>query len=250
MSSPTILSLQDVRFDWSEKAANKPASVASEKAADVPALLQIDAFSVAQGEKVFLHGASGSGKTTLLNLSCGVLLPQQGKLQLCGHELTTMSSTARDRLRGAEVGYIFQMFNLLPAFTALENVCAPCFFSAAKRRRVQAQGLSVEAAAQQLLTALQLDPQAMATQRVAHLSVGQQQRVAAARALIGAPPLIIADEPTSALDHDVRTQFLDLLFAQCERFNTALLLVSHERELGARFDRSVALRDLNRTGGA
>lgn len=231
----TVLSLQDVCFAWGEGA---------------PALLHIAEFSVAQGEKVFLHGASGSGKTTLLNLSSGVLLPQQGKLQLLDHELTTMSASARDRLRGAEVGYIFQMFNLLPAFTALENVCAPCFFSAAKRQRVQAQGLSIEAAAQQLLLALQLNPQQLATQSVSRLSVGQQQRVAAARALLGAPPLIIADEPTSALDHDVREQFLELLFEQCQQFNTALLFVSHERELGTRFDRSLALADLNRAGGA
>ena len=231
----SVLSLQDVRFAWSKSA---------------PVLLHVADFSVAPGEKVFLHGASGSGKTTLLNLSSGVLLPQQGKLQLLGHELTTMSCAARDRVRGAEVGYIFQMFNLLPAFTALENVCAPCYFSATKRQRVQAQGLSITAAAQQLLTALQLDPQQLTNQPVSRLSVGQQQRVAAARALLGAPPLIIADEPTSALDHDVREQFLELLFAQCQKFNTALLLVSHERELGARFDRSLALQDINCTGDA
>ncbi len=232
---PAVLSLQDIRFAWEE---------------NTPALLHIAAFTVAQGEKVFVHGASGSGKTTLLNLSSGVLLPQQGKLQLLGRELTSMSAVARDRWRGAAVGYIFQMFNLLPAFTALENVCAPCFFSAAKRQRVAAQGLSPEDAARQLLTALQLDPQQLSTQHVSRLSVGQQQRVAAARALIGAPPLIIADEPTSALDHNVRAQFLELLFAQCQKFNTALLLVSHERELGTHFDRSIGLHDLNQTGNA
>ena len=230
-----VLSLQDVRFTWDEHE---------------PALLHIAEFSVARGEKVFLHGASGSGKTTLLNLCSGVLLPQQGKLQLLGRELTTMSSAARDRWRGAEVGYIFQLFNLLPAFTAQENVCAPCFFSKTKRQRVATQGLSLAEAAHQLLTALQLDPHQLSSQPVSRLSVGQQQRVAAARALLGAPPLIIADEPTSALDHDVREQFLDLLFAQCQKFNTALLLVSHARELGARFDRSLALPDLNRAGGA
>ena len=236
MSGQTILSLQDVRFAWGE-------------GAKAHALLDIAAFSVSRGEKVFLHGASGSGKTTLLHLSSGVLLPQQGKLQLLEHELTRMSVVARDRVRGAEIGYIFQMFNLLPAFTVLENVCAPCFFSAAKRQRVQAQGKTVIEAATELLEALRLDPQKLATQRVTHLSVGQQQRVAAARALLGAPPLIIADEPTSALDHEVRKQFLDLLFEQCQRFNTALLFVSHERELGTHFDRSVALRDINRAGG-
>lgn len=230
-----VLSLQDVRFAWAKHE---------------PALLHIAEFSVARGEKVFLHGASGSGKTTLLNLCSGVLLPQQGKLQLLGHELTAMSSAARDRWRGAEVGYIFQLFNLLPAFTAQENVCAPCFFSKTKHQRVAAQGLSLTEAAHQLLTALQLDPHQLASQPVSRLSVGQQQRVAAARALLGAPPLIIADEPTSALDHEVREQFLDLLFAQCQKFNTALLLVSHARELGARFDRSLALPDLNRAGGA
>ncbi len=230
-----VLSLQNMRFAWTT---------------GVPELLHIEAFSIAQGEKVFLHGASGSGKTTLLNLISGVLLPQHGTLQLLNHELTSLSSAARDHLRGAEVGYIFQMFNLLPAFTALENVCAPCFFSAAKRQRVRAQDMSVAESARQLLTALQLDPQELATRRVSRLSVGQQQRVAAARALIGAPPLIIADEPTSALDHEVRGQFLDLLFAQCQKFNTALLLVSHERELGTRFDRSLALSDLNRVRAA
>ena len=179
-----------------------------------------------------------------------MLLPQQGTLQLLNHELTSLSSAARDHLRGAEVGYIFQMFNLLPAFTALENVCAPCFFFCGQAPAGAGTGHECRGVCCQLLTALQLDPQAMATQRVSRLSVGQQQRVAAARALLGAPPLIIADEPTSALDHEVRGQFLDLLFAQCQKFNTALLLVSHERELGARFDRSLALSDLNRVRGA
>lgn len=229
----TVLALQNMRFAWSPSA---------------PELLHIEEFSIARGEKVFLHGASGSGKTTLLNLISGVLLPRQGKLQLLGHELTTMSMAARDRLRGAEVGYIFQMFNLLPAFTALENVTAPCFFSRAKRQRVQARGVTVADAARSLLTALQLDPQALATRRVGALSVGQQQRVAAARALIGAPPLIVADEPTSALDSDIRTQFLDLLFAQCQKYDTALLLVSHDRNLGTHFDRCVAMHALNRVG--
>ena len=230
-----VLSLQNIHFAWS---------------VDAPELLHIDVFTVARGEKVSLHGASGSGKTTLLNLASGVLLPQQGQVQLLDHELTQLRASERDRIRGAEIGYIFQMFNLLPAFTVLENVCAPCFFSASKRLRLQQQGLTVQDAARELLAALQLDPQQLATRRVSRLSVGQQQRVAAARALIGAPALIIADEPTSALDRVAREQFLDLLFAQCQKYNTALLLVSHDDEIGARFDRCVALASINRVVGA
>lgn len=223
----SLLSVQNLRFTWTRRESD---------------LLCIPSFSLAEGERVFIHGASGSGKTTFLNLISGVLLPQSGVITLAGQDLTTMSGRARDKLRGDSLGFIFQMFNLLPYFTALENVIIPCTFSACKRRRVLDTGDSVATVAISLLRALQLD---CATEQVMRLSVGQQQRVAAARALIGAPLLIIADEPTSALDTDVRGRFLRLLFAQCDKYDTALLFVSHDQSLGCDFDRVIPLASIS-----
>ena len=193
---------------------------------------------------VFIHGASGSGKTTFLNLIAGLLLPQSGSLRLMGQELTAMSARDRDRLRGTHLGVIFQMFNLLPYLTPLDNVIAACAFAPAKRQRVA--GNSLTAAARQLLQTLQLDDTLISDQRTSTLSIGQQQRVAIARALIGNPSLVIADEPTSALDHELQTLFLDLLFEQCRRATSSLLFVSHDLKLGERFDRTIALTEINR----
>lgn len=225
----SLLSVEGLRFAWTQGKSD---------------LLHIPSFSLSEGEKVFIHGASGSGKTTFLNLVSGILLPHSGMITLVGQELTTMSGQARDRLRGDNLGFIFQTFNLLPYFTALENVIIPCAFSAYKRRRVSAAGVSIIAAATSLLQALQID---CTTQQVMQLSVGQQQRVAAARASIGSPALIVADEPTSALDSDVRDKFIRLLFAQCEKHDTALLFVSHDQSLGRDFDRVIPLSSISCT---
>ncbi|MFN0162489.1 MAG: ATP-binding cassette domain-containing protein [Burkholderiales bacterium] len=207
--------------------------------------LDIAEFVVAPGEAVFLHGPSGSGKSTLLNLLGGVVLPQAGMVRLLGRDLTGLAGAARDRLRADHLGFIFQQFNLVPYLPVLDNVLLATRFSARRRDAATAAHGSPAAAARALLDGLEVGG-ALAGQRADTLSVGQQQRVAAARALIGAPDVVIADEPTSALDEDLRQAFLTLLTARCRAHGTALVFVSHDRRMAAAFDRTVALADINR----
>lgn len=208
-------------------------------------LIDVPDFEIQRGESVFLRGPSGSGKSTLLGLIGGVLSPQSGTLSICGAELTTHSSAKKDIIRADHLGIIFQQFNLLPYIKIIQNCVLPCRFSARRRERaIQAHG-SVTASAQALIQALGLDEDHL-SKPVGELSVGQQQRVAVARALIGGPDLIIADEPTSALDHDNRDRFIQLLNQSREAFGSALLFVSHDQTLASHFDRSVSLLDLNR----
>ena len=213
---------------------------------DRPTLLDIDRFTLQPGERVFLKGPSGSGKTTLLGLLGGVQVPASGSIRLLGKNLASMSSSKRDRFRADHSGYIFQMFNLLPYLSVLENITLPCHFSSVRRQRARQRHGSVEAAALHLLAHLGLDRPELMRQPVTELSIGQQQRVAAARALIGSPELVIADEPTSALDADTREAFLHLLFIECEAAGSSLLFVSHDAALESLFDRSLSLRDINR----
>jgi putative ABC transport system ATP-binding protein len=229
-SKDDVLALENLRFTWPRQER---------------ACLDIAQFSVGKGEAVFLHGPSGCGKSTLLSLLAGVLLPQAGRIALLGTDWSALRQTARDRYRVDHVGYIFQQFNLLPYLSALDNVLLPCRFSA-QRDAAASQGAgSARAAAQAWLEAMGLERALW--QRAAHqLSVGQQQRVAAARALIGQPALIIADEPTSALDEDRRDAFLDLLLSACASARSALVLVSHDRRIAQRFGRQVLLPSINR----
>lgn len=191
--------------------------------------LNIPEFSMQAGDTVFLEGDSGSGKSTLLNLMAGVLLPRAGHVSLMGNNLSTLSASRCDALRVDHIGFLFQQFNLLGYLGVLDNVTLPCKFS--KRRRLNAVNAagSVEQAAVKLLEALGMAD--YLKQPVGTLSVGQQQRVAAARALIGQPDLIIADEPTSALDAGHQSRFLELLLSQAAGQNTAVLLVSHDPRL-------------------
>ena len=224
-----LLLIEGLRFGWNNG----------------PALLNLDQLQLDAGESLFLPGANGSGKSTLLNLIGGVLVPQAGSICLLGSALERLKPVQRDRLRADHIGFIFQQFNLLPYLDAHTNVALACAFSERRRQRA---GSSVSAQADQLLRRLQLDPNKLAGQAAAHLSVGQQQRVAAARALIGSPELVIADEPTSALDSDSREDFLNLLFEECQRAGAALLFVSHDRSLEGRFDRAIDLAAINRAG--
>lgn len=227
-----VLAISGLRFGWDAAAP----------------VLDIDAFALEPAERVFLRGPSGSGKSTLLGLIGGVLRPQQGSIRVLGKELTAMGSAARDRLRADHIGYVFQQFNLLPYLGAIDNVLLATRFS---RRRAQAQAdASLREQAIALLGRLDLAPASYANRSASQLSVGQQQRVAAARALIGSPELVIADEPTSALDSDTRSGFLRLLFDECQRAGAALLFVSHDRSLEPLFDRSVDLTAINRAGVA
>lgn len=212
-------------------------------------IIEIDHFEINAGESVFLRGPSGSGKSTLLGLIGGVLTPRSGQLSICGEKLTEISSAQRDSIRADHLGIIFQQFNLLPYIGIIQNCILPCRFSARRRHRAVESNGSIEAAAETLIRGLGLTENEL-SRPVGELSVGQQQRVAAARALIGGPDLIIADEPTSALDHDNRDRFIQLLNQSREQFSSALLFVSHDQNLASHFDRSVSLADLNRTVSA
>lgn len=207
------------------------------------ATLDIERFEVFPAERVFLRGPSGSGKSTLLGLIAGVLEPQAGSIQVAGERLEALSSARRDRLRADRLGIIFQLFNLVPYLSVTANVALPLRFSAARRARIEG---SVEDEALRLLAALGLDDPGMLARQVIDLSVGQQQRVAAARALIGGPDLIIADEPTSALDTLARDRFIELLSTEASRSGAALLFVSHDPGLAGHFERAVDLGDINR----
>ena len=229
MSATPIIKIDNLLFCWSGK--------------DEPCL-DIPRFEVQAGERIFLHGPSGSGKSTLLGLLGGVLLPERGNLQLLGTELMQMKSAARDRFRADHVGFVFQQFNLIPYLSVIDNVLLPCRFSARRRTRATAEGRTLADEAARLLAHLDLDT-ALRGRSVTQLSVGQQQRVAVARALIGRPEIIIADEPTSALDAQRQMVFLDLLARECAEAGSTLLFVSHDRRLAAGFDREIALPAIN-----
>ena len=206
--------------------------------------IDIEAFRITAGESVFLHGPSGCGKSTLLSLLAGVLVADEGRVTLLGHDWSRLSGAARDRSRVAHVGYIFQQFNLLPYLSVLDNVLLPCRFS--QRREAQAaRGGSSREEAEHLLAQMGLDRNLWKRQAM-QLSVGQQQRVAAARALIGQPEVVIADEPTSALDEDRREAFLDVLLTACAVNGSALVFVSHDQRIAQRFARHVLLPEINR----
>ncbi len=209
--------------------------------------LEVPSLSVERGERVFVAGPSGSGKTSLLSLVSGIVVPEAGDVAVLGTSLRSLGGAARDRFRAAHIGLIFQLFNLLPYLSVLDNVLLGCHYAAARAQRAAARSGSPRAEALRLLTSLGLD--AMTCSRaVTALSVGQQQRVAAARALIGAPPLVLADEPTSALDDDNTDDFMRLLLQETAATGSALLFVSHDRRLAAHFGRSIDLRAF--AGGA
>ncbi|HFT7005273.1 TPA: ATP-binding cassette domain-containing protein, partial [Stenotrophomonas maltophilia] len=199
---------------------------------------------VEQGSSVLLRGISGGGKSTLLGLLAGVLLPGKGRVEVAGRALQDMGGAARDRFRADQLGVIFQQFNLLPFLTVRDNIALGLRFSRLRSARISGP---LDAEIARLLSALQLDP-ALMQRRAGTLSVGQQQRVAAARALIGRPALLLADEPTSALDREAATAFLRLMSAQCQAAGTTVLVVSHDDSLEPLFDRTIALSQINQAG--
>ena len=211
-------------------------------------VLDIARFEIAAGERAFIEGPSGSGKSTLFSLLGGVSSPREGTVRILGADISEMPSRRRDKFRADHVGFVFQMFNLVPYLSMVDNVTLPCRFSRRRSERAGSQSGAPEAEARRLLARLGLDGDELLGRAVTDLSIGQQQRVAVARALIGAPELIIADEPTSALDEGTRERFLELLFAQCDEAGASLLFASHDTRLGAVFDRRVSLGELNRAG--
>jgi putative ABC transport system ATP-binding protein len=199
--------------------------------------LHIPELTVREGEKVFLYGPSGSGKSTLLSLIAGILVPQQGTIRVLDRDLRTMSWRERDRFRGEHLSIIFQEFNLLPFLSVQDNVLLPLELYASRKGRTAKTMLC-----ESMLKQLGLFE--IAHRRASDISRGQAQRVAAARALIGEPGLILADEPTSSLDTEAAESFLAALFEQLQRSSAALIFVSHDRSLKKRFDRAVDLTSL------
>ena len=224
MSDAPILQLDDVRYRWPGRASFG---------------LHVPDFALAPGETVLLLGESGSGKSTLLSLICGTNIAQSGTVTVAGTDIAALSPGVRDRFRAEHIGLIFQQFNLLPYASVIDNILLPLHFAPNRRARVNDQ----QTEAQRLCDDLGL-PQGTLHSKAGALSVGQQQRVAAARALIGAPALIIADEPTSSLDAATQATFLDLLFAQTKAYGTTLLMVSHDARLSSLFDRVVQMDDV------
>jgi len=208
-----------------------------------PRLIDIEHFEIAVGERVFLYGPSGAGKSTFLGLIAGVLVPDAGELNVLDQNMKQASGRARDRLRAADLGVIFQMFNLLPFLDVISNVTLACRFSPLRQARIQGD---MEDEARALLARLGLQDEALLSQKTGTLSVGQQQRVAAARALLGGPKLVIADEPTSALDTNAQADFMAFLSAETARTGAVLLMVSHDQSLAGEFDRVLDLKQLNR----
>jgi len=209
-------------------------------------LLEIDCLRIKRGERIFIEGPSGSGKSTLLSLIAGVVTPQKGTITLNDQLVSALNGADRDRFRADHIGFIYQMFNLIPYLSVVENVTLPCRFSLRRREKAAARSVSFEAEAMRLLKSLGLDSASVIKKPANELSVGQQQRVAAARALIGAPELIIADEPTSSLDTDYRISFLRLLFQECDPKETTLIFVSHDTTLANLFDQTIRLADINK----
>ena len=222
--------ISEMRFAWRD---------------DLEPVLMIEHLQINQGERVFIAGPSGCGKSTLLSLLAGVVIPQQGIIQVNGSQLNSLGGAARDRFRADNIGYIYQMFNLIPYLSVVENVTLPCRFSSIRRNRASARSSGYINEAFRLLNHLGMDDAAVIDKPVTELSVGQQQRVAAARALIGTPEILIADEPTSSLDADRQEAFIKLLFNECDRKDTTVVFVSHDTGLETLFDRTIRLTDIN-----
>jgi putative ABC transport system ATP-binding protein len=222
-----VLELNDVRYRWPGRATFE---------------LQVPQMALAQGETVLLLGESGSGKSTLLSLICGTIVAQSGDVCVAGMDISSLSSSKRDRFRAEQIGLIFQQFNLLPFASVQDNILLPLRFAPDRAKRVASHAKEAE----RLCRDLGLGRDVMGA-RAGMLSVGQQQRVAAARALIGTPPLIVADEPTSSLDAATQVAFLEVLFEQSRSHSTTVLMVSHDARLANQFDRVIHMADIAHT---
>ena len=219
-----IIKIDSVRFYWSKKSNFK---------------IFIQNLEIKKGEKVLLLGESGSGKTTLLSLLCGFLNPLSGTISINGNEINKLSSKSKDEYRADNIGIIFQQFNLLPYAGVIDNILLPLYFSKVRSNSI----INPQETALQLCKQLRL-PDDINDYKANRLSVGQQQRVAVARALIGNPSLIIADEPTSSIDSAAQQIFLDLMFEQIYKNESTLLMVSHDKSLSSRFDRLIDINEI------
>ena len=219
------IEIKDLKFNWGRS--------------DEP-VIGIDRLTVARGEHLFIKGSSGTGKTTLLNLISGILKPREGDIYLLEEHSNTFSKKQFDKFRSDHMGIVFQLFNLLPYLSVIENITLPCYLSELRRQKALKNSSNLKLEASRLLYQLGLDKK-IEQRKVTELSIGQQQRVAAARALIGSPELILADEPTSALDETNTRMFLELIISESEQNNSSLLFVSHNQALRTYFQNILSL---------
>jgi putative ABC transport system ATP-binding protein len=199
------------------------------------AILDVPRLELSAGEQVVIRGRSGGGKTTLLNAIAGLTTVDEGRVIVSGTDVTLLPEAARDRFRARHIGFVFQTFNLLAGFSALENVLLGMTFT---RQRSDPQR------AKELLSRVGLGHRL--THKPSALSVGEQQRVAVARALVNKPGLLLADEPTANIDPAHQQQVIDLLREVCRDEDVAMLLVTHSEEVAAQFERVEHLEELNR----
>lgn len=201
----------------------------------VTPVLNIDSFRLEPAEQVVLVGHSGGGKTTLLNIIAGITAPDSGSVTIAGTDLFALSEASRDRFRALHIGYVFQTFNLLPAFTALENVLLGMSFSGKPADTERARKLLDDVGLTHRLD-----------NRPHQLSVGEQQRVAVARALVNQPSLLLADEPTANVDVANQNNVLKLIREACSAAQVSLLMVTHATDVAEQFERIERLSDFNR----
>nr|BFD67840.1 ABC transporter ATP-binding protein [Bdellovibrio sp. HAGR004] len=226
-SSSELITLRDLTYTYSGQ---------------ITPTLHVPEFRVNKGEELFLYGPSGTGKTTLLEILAGVLRPTSGSVEILGQDLAKMSDAQRDSFRAEHMGYVFQSFNLIPYLSVQENIELPLHLSASRKARLGT--VDTEMVIRALCGNLGIAD--LLEKKVTELSVGQQQRVAVARALLGKPDLILADEPTSALDADHREKFLKLMFELSELYGTTVIFVSHDRSIEKLFSRSLSLESINK----
>ena len=220
----SIVKIESLRFQWSKNNNFK---------------IFVPKLEVGRGKKVLFLGESGSGKTTLLSLICGFLEPLSGSISINDKIISDLTSTNKDAYRSDNIGIIFQQFNLLPYANVIDNIVLPLYFSKQRSKKVE----NKINAAVNLCDQLRL-PESILNQKASNLSVGQQQRVAVARALIGSPSIIVADEPTSSLDTEAQELFLDLMFDQISKNSSTLLMVSHDKSLTNYFDQVIDINEI------
>lgn len=220
----SIVKIESLRFQWSKNNNFK---------------IFVPKLEVGRGKKVLFLGESGSGKTTLLSLICGFLEPLSGSISINDKIISDLTSTNKDAYRSDNIGIIFQQFNLLPYANVIDNIILPLYFSKQRSKKVE----NKINAAMNLCDQLRL-PESILNQKASNLSVGQQQRVAVARALIGSPSIIVADEPTSSLDTEAQELFLDLMFDQISKNSSTLLMVSHDKSLTNYFDQVIDINEI------
>lgn len=213
----------DINFKW--PGSNSP-------------VLDINEFYLERGERLFLHGASGSGKSTLLSLIAGLLPSKEGQIQVLETDMSKMGDRTRDRFRARHIGFVFQQFNLIPYLDVKSNIGLAATIAGLSRSETKQRTGA-------LLDALLIDSRFL-SQRADKLSIGQQQRVAVARALINEPQILIADEPTSSLDEEAKDEFIELLLKTQQRTGASVIFVSHDRSLMKHFDRTQSMTDINR----